>query len=125
MELIRALKGQVVLSLAHTAADYDTAMEAFAEGASHVTHLYNAMSAYTHRAPGIVGAAADTPDCRVELICDGVHVHPAVVRSTFRMFGDERVVLISDSMMATGLSDGDYTLGGQDVKVEGPLATGT
>ena len=123
MELIHTLKDQVVLSLAHTTADYDTAMKAFQQGASHVTHLYNAMPPFTHRAPGVVGAACDTPDCQVELICDGVHIHPSMVRSTFRMFGDDRVILISDSMMATGLSDGDYSLGGQAVKVKGPLAT--
>lgn len=123
MEFIEALKDQVVLSLAHTTADYDTAMEAFAKGASHVTHLYNAMPPFTHRAPGVVGAACDTKDCYAELICDGIHIHPSMVRATFRMFGDERIVLISDSMMATGLSDGDYSLGGLEVKVQGPLAT--
>ena len=59
----------------------------------------------------------------VELICDGIHIHPAAVRATFQLFGDERIILISDSMRATGLSDGDYTLGGQSVKVKGSLAT--
>ncbi|MDE6185912.1 MAG: amidohydrolase family protein, partial [Lachnospiraceae bacterium] len=88
-----------------------------------VTHLYNAMNPYTHRAPGLVGAAVDTKKVEVELICDGVHIHPAAVRTTFKMFGDERIILISDSMMATGLKDGDYSLGGQAVKVVGNLAT--
>lgn len=123
MEFIEEKHKEVVISLAHTAADYDTAIQAFEKGASHVTHLYNAMNPYTHRAPGLVGAAADTRKAEVELICDGVHIHPAAVRTTFRIFGEDRVILISDSMMATGLEDGDYSLGGQAVKVVGNLAT--
>lgn len=123
MEFIEKKHKDVVISLAHTAADYDTAMEAFARGASHVTHLYNAMNPYTHRAPGLIGAAADTEKAEVELICDGVHIHPAAVRTTFKIFGEERIIFISDSMMATGLEDGDYSLGGQAVKVVGNRAT--
>ena len=123
MEFIEERHDEVVMSLAHTATDYDTAVLAFEKGANHVTHLYNAMNPYTHRAPGLVGAAADTHKVEVELICDGVHIHPASVRTTFKMFGDERIILISDSMMATGLEDGDYSLGGQAVKVVGNLAT--
>lgn len=123
MEFIEKRHDEVVISLAHTATDYDTAVLAFEKGANHVTHLYNAMNPYTHRAPGLVGAAADTHKVEVELICDGVHIHPASVRTTFKMFGDERIILISDSMMATGLEDGDYSLGGQAVKVVGNLAT--
>lgn len=122
MEFIRAKKDETVLSIAHTKADYDTAMEAFKAGATHVTHLYNAMNPYTHRAPGVVGAAADA-GAEAELICDGVHIHPAAVRATFKLLGDDKVILISDSMMATGLEDGDYSLGGQPVKVVGNLAT--
>lgn len=128
MEFIKEVKDEVVISLAHTNADYETAMTAFESGASHVTHLYNAMPPYSHRAPGIVGAASDSERCIVELICDGIHIHPSVVRSTFRMFGKERIALISDSMMATGLSDGEYALGGQKVYVKGKkaiLADGT
>lgn len=123
MEFIEKKQGEVVLSLAHTAADYDTAMQAFEKGASHVTHLYNAMNPYTHRAPGVIGAAADKEKAEIELICDGVHIHPAAVRTTFKIFGDRRIIFISDSMMATGLEDGDYSLGGQAVKVAGNRAT--
>ncbi len=123
MEFIDRLKGEVVLSVAHTNADYDTTAEAFSRGASHVTHLFNAMPLFTHRAPGVIGAAFDAPDCKVELICDGVHIHPSMVRAAFQMFGDERVVLISDSMMAAGMADGEYALGGQAVHVEGNKAT--
>lgn len=122
MELIEKKHGEVVISLAHTCADYDTSIAAFEKGASHVTHLYNAMNPYTHRAPGLIGAAADKREVEVELICDGVHIHPASVRTTFKIFGDDRIILISDSMRAAGLEDGDYTLGGQDVKVTGNLA---
>lgn len=117
------MKNEVVISLTHTTVDYDTAMKAFKNGASHVTHLYNAMSPYTHRAPGIVGAASDNEMCTVELICDGIHIHPSVVRNTFRIFGKERIVLISDSMMATGLGVGEYILSGQKVYVSGKQAT--
>ena len=113
---------QAVVSVAHTAADYETAKEAFEKGASHVTHLYNAMNPYTHRSPGVLAAAVEA-DAEVELICDGVHVHPAAVRTTFKLFGDDKIIFISDSMMATGLEDGDYQLGGQNVIVEGNKAT--
>lgn len=123
MDLIEKRKGDVVISLAHTCADYDTSMEAFEKGASHVTHFYNAMNPYTHRAPGLIGAAADRKEVEIELICDGVHIHPAAVRTTFKLFGDDRILLISDSMRAAGLRDGEYTLGGQMVKVNGNLAT--
>ena len=98
MEFIDALKNEVIISVAHTSADYETAGEAFRRGARQVTHLYNAMTEMSHRAPGVVGAAADDQRIRAELICDGIHIHPAVVRTTFRMFSDERILLISDSM---------------------------
>lgn len=123
MECIEAIHDKVRVSVAHTNADFYVAEEAFAKGASHVTHLYNAMPPYTHRAPGVIGAACDNEKVMVELICDGVHSHPATVRTTFKMFGDERIILISDSMMACGLDDGQYTLGGQAVTVKGNLAT--
>ncbi len=123
MEFIEAAEECVTVSLAHTTADYDTAMEAFRLGARQATHLFNAMPAFTHRAPGVVGAALDTPGCMVELICDGVHIHPAVVRAVFKMFGAKRVILISDTMRAAGMPDGQYTLGGQDVTVKGKHAT--
>lgn len=122
MEFIDAVKDEVVVSLAHNVADYDTAMEAFRRGANHVTHLYNAMNPFHHRKPGVQGAAFDS-GAFVELICDGVHIHPAMVRAVFKLYGSDHVCLISDSMRAAGLDDGDYTLGGQAVKVEGPRAT--
>ncbi len=113
----------ISISIGHTQSDYDTAMEAFGCGADHVTHLFNAMPAFTHRAPGVIGAAFDSPGCFVEIICDGIHIDPSVIRAAFAMFGNKRIVLISDSMRATGLSDGSYTLGGLNVQVNGSLAT--
>lgn len=123
MDFIRAVADKVAVSIAHTTADYATATEAFAAGARQVTHLYNAMPPFNHRDPGVVGAAFDCKESRVELICDGVHIHPAMVRATFQMFGAARVILISDTMRAAGMSDGAYTLGGQDVAVKGRHAT--
>lgn len=122
MECIKECSAQVQFSVAHTEADYETALQAMKLGASHVTHLYNAMPPFSHRAPGVVGAAFDS-GADVELICDGIHIAPSVVRATFRLFGEAHVVLISDSMMATGMPDGAYELGGQPVKVKGNLAT--
>ena len=118
MDFIREMKEEVQISLGHTAADYECAAEAMALGAHHVTHLYNAMQPLAHREPGLIGAASDDPECMVELICDGYHIHPAVIRATFRMFGPERVILISDSMRATGMKNGTYELGGQEVTVK-------
>lgn len=123
MEFIEALHGEVCISLGHTSADYETAAEAMRRGAHHVTHLYNAMPPFAHRAPGLIGAAGDDPACVVELISDGLHIHPSVVRATFRMFGPERVVLISDSMRAAGMANGTYELGGQEVTMQDRKAT--
>lgn len=123
VEFIQDMKDKVQISLAHTNADYDTAKAAFDAGASHAVHLYNAMPSFTHRAPGVVGAAADCEHVGAELICDGVHIHPAVVRATFKMLGADRIALISDSMRATGMADGRYTLGGLEVNVTGNRAT--
>lgn len=123
LEFIRQMKGNVHVSLAHTNADYAQAKAAFDAGADHAVHLYNAMPAFTHRAPGVVGAVSDSKHVMAEIICDGVHIHPSVVRATFRMMGKDRMILISDSMRATGMPDGQYTLGGLDVKVVGNQAT--
>ena len=112
----------VRVSIAHTVCDYDTAREAFRLGARQMTHLYNAMNPINHRAPGPIIAAVEDESVNVELICDGVHIHPAVVRNTLRMFGADRVIFISDSMEAAGMPDGDYELGGQRVIKTGKLA---
>lgn len=123
LSFISQVKDKVNISLAHTNADYDTAKAAFDAGADHAVHLYNAMPAFTHRTPGVVGAVSDSPHVNAELICDGVHIHPSVVRATFKMMGADRMILISDSMRATGMPDGRYLLGGLEVDVAGNRAT--
>ncbi len=126
-EFIRHVKNSCVVSLAHSAATYDMAAAAFDAGATHVTHLFNAMLPFAGREPGLIGAASDKA-AFVELISDGVHLHPAVVRAVFRWFGPQRVCLVSDSISAAGMPDGTYTLGGQRVLVsagEARLADGT
>ena len=117
-EFIKEMHEEVCISLGHTAADYDCASRAMKLGAHHVTHLYNAMQPFGHRAPGLIGEAMDDPECMVELICDGYHIHPSAIRAAFRLFGPERVILISDSMRATGMENGTYELGGQEVTVK-------
>lgn len=117
-EFIKEMHEEVCISLGHTAADYDCASRAMKLGAHHVTHLYNAMQPFGHRAPGLIGAAMDDPECMVEMICDGYHIHPSAIRVAFRMFGPERVILISDSMRAAGMENGTYELGGQEVTVK-------
>ena len=123
MSFIETMADRVRISLAHTCADYDTARLAFEKGARHLTHLFNAMPGLHHRNPGPIAAAAERDDVTAELIADGIHVHPAMVRLAFSLFGGDRIILISDSMRATGLEDGTYDLGGQDVTVRGPRAT--
>ncbi|MGN0272667.1 MAG: N-acetylglucosamine-6-phosphate deacetylase [Lachnospiraceae bacterium] len=123
LEFIEKMKDKVNISLAHTNADYDTAKAAFDAGANHAVHLYNAMPAFTHREPGVVGAVSDSRHVTAEIICDGVHIHPSTVRATFKMMGENRMILISDSMRATGMPEGQYTLGGLDVNVVGNRAT--
>lgn len=109
------------VSLAHTPATYEDAQRGFAAGATQVTHLFNAMTGLHHREPGLTGAAL-AGDCLAEVICDGVHIHKAVLKAAFQALGD-RGMVISDSMAACGLADGQYSLGGQAVTVHGPRAT--
>ncbi len=122
LSCIESCKNKVAFSVAHTEADYAAAKAAMDAGALHVTHLYNAMPPFHHRDSGVIGAASDTKNCYVELICDGLHISAPVVRATFRLF-EGRVILISDSMRATGKPDGTYTLGGQEVTVRKNKAT--
>ena len=110
------------VSIAHTCATYEEATAAFANGFTHTTHLFNAMPAFTHRAPGVVGAASDFAE-HIEMICDGIHLNPAVVRAVFNMFGPDRVCIISDAMQACGMPNGEYSLGGQKVFMTDGLAT--
>ena len=121
MEFIERYSSNITVSLAHTSCNYETANNAFDAGASHVTHLFNAMNGLHHREPGIVGAVCDH-NVHAEIICDGIHVHPSVIRLMFKAEAD-KMILISDSMCAAGLEDGVYELGGQKVLVKDYKAT--
>lgn len=123
LDFISECSTDVRISLAHMCADYDAACAAFEAGARQMTHLYNAMPGLHHRNPGPIAAAAERDDVTAEIICDGVHIHPAMVRLAFKLFGPERMILISDTMEAAGLDDGEYSLGGQAVTVRGNRAT--
>ncbi len=114
-EFVEKAKALCTVSIAHTDSDYDNAKAAIDAGVTHLTHLYNAMPALHHRNPGVIPAAAENPNVRAELICDGLHAHPAMVRLAFSMFGGERMVLVSDSGRCCGLENGaKFDLGGQD-----------
>ena len=121
IEYIESESKNAVICVGHTGADYDTVCRAADAGANCVTHLYNTMPPLHHREPSVLGAAADK-DMFVQVISDGIHIHPSVVRLTYKLFTSERMVLISDSMRATRLPDGEYDLGGQLMKVENSVA---
>lgn len=105
----------------HTTATYEQAKAAFEAGANCVTHLFNAMPPMHHRDPSVQGAAL-TEGAYVQVISDGIHLHPATVLAAYRMYGSDRMILISDSISATGLPDGAYVLGGLDVTVKDSVA---
>jgi len=121
LDFIEKAKDLATVSVAHTDGSYEVCMEAYKRGATNTTHLYNAMTPLSHRAPGAVGAACDS-DAFVELICDGFHVLPPVLRITFKIFGEDRICIISDSMRASGMPEGVYDLGGQNVYVKDGVA---
>ncbi len=109
------------VSIAHTNADYDAASAAFDAGATHLTHLFNAMPPIHHRNVGVIGAASERVHVSAELICDGLHVHPGAVRMAFRLFPN-RICLVSDALRCCGMPDGRYTLGGQYVYLQDGIA---
>lgn len=111
IEFIREISRDITVSAAHTDCDYDEAGRGFDAGISHVTHLYNAMRPMHHRAPGLIPAAAERPGVTAELIADGIHVHPSMIRAAYRLFGAERLCLVSDAIAACGMPDGEYRLG--------------
>ena len=110
-----------VVSIGHTDCDYECAKEAIRLGAKCLTHTFNAMPPIHHRNPGPIGAAFDE-NIFVQVICDGIHIHPSIIRLVYKLFGAERMILISDSMRATGLSDGKYEFGGQKITVNNSVA---
>lgn len=107
-----------VVCLGHTAATFDEADRGFKAGAKCITHTFNAMPPFHHRDTSVIGAGIEN-DAYAQLICDGVHVSRPAVLILYRTFGKDRVILISDSMRATGLDDGEYELGGQMMTVKG------
>ena len=123
LAFIREVKDLCAVSIAHTTANYDQAKESFDAGITHATHLFNAMSGLHHRDPGVVGAVFDDSRVYSELICDGFHIHPAALRTAFQVLGD-RALVISDSMRANGMPEGEpFDLGGQMVTVREGKAT--
>ncbi len=121
-EFIEKASKLCTVSIAHTDADYDAAAMGVRSGVTHLTHLYNAMPSIHHRKPGVIAAAAEDERVSAEIISDGQHVHPASVRLAFRLFGAERMVLISDSLRCCGMPNGEYELGGQAVFMQDGLA---
>ena len=121
-EFAREVSRLCAVSIAHTDADYEAASRVFDAGASHVTHLFNAMPPLHHRKPGVIGAAAERENVTVELIGDGLHIHPSVIRLAYRLFPD-RLCLISDSLRCCGMPNGEYELGGQPIWLKDRLAT--
>lgn len=121
VEFTRRASEKCRVSVAHTAAGYDQAAAVFDAGATHLTHLFNAMSGIHHRHPGPIGAASERENVTAELICDGIHVHPSAVRMAFRLFPG-RICLISDALRCCGMADGSYSLGGQKILLSGGVA---
>lgn len=127
LELIEKLRDHFSFCIGHTSATYDLCQEALQRGATHFTHLFNAMAPLHHREPGPVGAALVSPRASVELIADGLHVHPALLASVARLMPG-RVALVTDAMRACGMPDGTYGLYRHTVSVragEARLADGT
>lgn len=115
---IRRLRSwDVTVAIGHSNATYEEAMAAHLWGASHICHMFNGMRGLHHREPGVAGAALTCDGFSVELICDGVHVHPAAMDLVMRAKGPDKVVLITDTLRAMGLPQGRYQLGGLEVEV--------
>ena len=118
LEMIPALKGLgIVPAIGHSGADYDTAMSAIRAGAMACTHIFNAMALLHQHRPAILGAVLES-DVYCEMICDGFHLHPGIVRLLWKTKGVDRLVAITDSIMAAGLPDGNYHLGVNQVVVK-------
>jgi N-acetylglucosamine-6-phosphate deacetylase len=120
MRFIQTLRENgIVVSVGHSSASYEQTLEGIKAGISHATHFFNAMPEFHHREPGVVGAVLESEIVTVELICDGIHVHPASVRLVLERKGIDNVCLITDSILAAGLGDGDYVLGKLNITVKG------
>lgn len=121
-EFIRQASKLCTVAVAHTDATYDDAKSGFSAGSTLLTHLFNGMPGIHHRNPGVIPAAVENETVFAELICDGLHIHPAAVRLAFSMFGAKRMVLISDALRCCGMPDGEYELGGQPITLSGGVA---
>ena len=122
-EFVEQAKELCTVSIAHTDSDYDHAKAAVDAGVTHLTHLYNAMPGIHHRNPGVIPAAVENQNVRAEIICDGLHIHPASVRLAFSAFGGERMIIVSDSGRCAGQPDGTrFDIGGQFATVIGGVA---
>lgn len=117
LDMIGKISQDVVVAIGHSGADYDTSMEAIRRGARCITHTFNAMRLFHQHQPAIMGAALES-DCWCEAICDGRHLHPGAVRLLLKCKGWDKVIAITDSIMAAGLPDGNYKLGVNDVVVK-------
>lgn len=119
LQLVGALRSrQIIASIGHSDAVHEQMMDAISHGANHVTHLYNGMRGFHHREPGVAGTALARNELTVELIVDGIHVHPEVVKATYDAKTADNIILITDAMRAKWLADGTYELGGQTVHVK-------
>ena len=122
-EFVKQASKLCTVSVAHTDSGYEDARAAFSNGATHLTHLFNAMPGINHRNPGVIPAALERPSVRAEIICDGLHIHPAVIRMAFTMFGGDRMIVVSDSGRCAGQAEGyQFDLGGQMAEIRGGVA---
>lgn len=119
---IEDAKEIATVSLAHSAANYEESKAGFKAGITHMTHLFNGMNSLLHRDPGPIGAGSETCGVTAELICDGLHVHPSAVRAAFLLFGADRICIISDALAACGMPEGNHTLGGVPIQIQGGVA---
>ena len=119
---IKEAAKRCTVAVAHTDAGYEDGKMAFSAGSTLLTHLFNGMPGIHHRNPGVIPAAAENNAVRAELICDGLHIHPAAIRLAFSIFGSSRIVLISDALRCCGMPDGVYELGGQPIVLSGGVA---
>lgn len=124
LEFIKAVteKYGITVSIGHSTADFELATKAVDCGARQVTHTFNAMNQMLHRSPGIIGAAVLDDNVNCEIISDGIHVDKAMVKILYKLVGEDRLILVSDSMSATGLADGEYMLSGLAVTVKNAVA---
>ena len=121
MAFIRAVSPKTKVALGHTDCSYETALEAIENGASCLTHTFNAMPPLHHREPGPIGAAVEK-GIYAQIICDGFHVAKPVILAAYKLFGPDRLILISDSLPCAGLPEGRYVSGGLPVVQSGGVA---